>query len=189
VTYAVTASDNCPGSGTPVCSPASGSVFPLGVTTVSCSVADAAGNTSTCSFTVRVNDTQAPVINVQTQPLALWPPNHKYRTVNVTELVISASDGCDPSVNINSVVIEKVTSDEPGPANNDIVIAANCKSVNLRRERDGGGDGRVYTITFRVRDAAGNTTTATAKVTIPHSNNGNPAVDSGISYTVTSSCP
>lgn len=189
VTYAVTASDNCPGVGTPACSPASGSVFPLGVTTVSCSVADAGGRTSSCSFTVRVNDTQAPVLTVQTQPLELWPPNHKYVTITVAQRVISASDGCDATVNINSVVIEKVTSDEPGPANNDIVIAANCKSVDLRRERDGGGDGRVYTITFRVRDAAGNTTRATSKVTIPHSNNGNPAVDSGPSYTVTSNCP
>ncbi len=57
-----TATDNCPGVGAVGCSPASGSTFPKGITTVTCSVTDASQNTSTCSFTVTVNDTQQPVI-------------------------------------------------------------------------------------------------------------------------------
>jgi subtilisin-like proprotein convertase family protein len=52
VTYpAPTASDNCPGV-TAACVPPSGSTFPIGVTTVTCTATDAAGNTATCSFTV-----------------------------------------------------------------------------------------------------------------------------------------
>ncbi len=47
-------SDNCPGVGAPNCVPASGSFFPTGVTTVTCSVADAAANTAMCSFTITV---------------------------------------------------------------------------------------------------------------------------------------
>ncbi len=57
-----TASDNCPGVGSPVCSPASGSVFPKGTSSVTCTVSDASGNTANCSFTVTVNDTQNPTI-------------------------------------------------------------------------------------------------------------------------------
>jgi hypothetical protein len=54
VTYpAPTVSDNCPGA-TVVCSPASGSVFPEGSTTVTCTATDAAGNSASCSFTVTV---------------------------------------------------------------------------------------------------------------------------------------
>jgi hypothetical protein len=53
VTYNVTASDNCPGV-TTVCAPPSGSVFPLGTTTVTCIATDTSGNTATCSFTVTV---------------------------------------------------------------------------------------------------------------------------------------
>ncbi|MEW6207722.1 MAG: HYR domain-containing protein [Acidobacteriota bacterium] len=49
------ASDNCAGVSV-VCSPASGSVFPLGVTTVSCLARDAADNKAGCSFTVTVFD-------------------------------------------------------------------------------------------------------------------------------------
>jgi subtilisin-like proprotein convertase family protein len=47
------ATDNCPGV-TVSCVPPSGSSFPLGATTVTCTATDAAGNTATCSFTVNV---------------------------------------------------------------------------------------------------------------------------------------
>lgn len=46
-------------------------------------------------------------------------------------------------------------------------VAADCKSVQLRAERAGNGDGRVYTITLKVADASGNVRTATAKVAVP----------------------
>ena len=62
--------------------------------------------------------------------------------------------------------------------------------MQLRADRDGNGDRRVYTITFSVRDAAGNTGFATAKVTVSHDQgNGNDAVESGPAYTVISGCP
>lgn len=41
---------------------ASGSLFPLGTSTITYSATDAAGNVSTCSFDIIVNDTEAPVI-------------------------------------------------------------------------------------------------------------------------------
>jgi hypothetical protein len=47
---APTATDNC--SATAVCSPPSGSFFPAGVTTVTCTATDTSGNTSNCSLTV-----------------------------------------------------------------------------------------------------------------------------------------
>jgi hypothetical protein len=48
-----TVSDNCPGT-TVVCSPPSGSLFPTGVTTVTCTASDTSGGQSSCSFTVTV---------------------------------------------------------------------------------------------------------------------------------------
>jgi hypothetical protein len=54
-TFTTTASDNCPGV-TVVCNPPSGSCFPVGVTTVTCTATDASGNTATCSFTVTTFD-------------------------------------------------------------------------------------------------------------------------------------
>ena len=53
VSFTVTASDNC-GTPTIVSSPASGSFFPVGTTTVISTATDACGNIKTCSFTVTV---------------------------------------------------------------------------------------------------------------------------------------
>jgi hypothetical protein len=177
------------GCGTITCDHLSGSFFDVGTTTVTCT--STAG--PTCSFTVTVNDTEPPVITTS-GPKTLWPPNHKYVTFNVGDLVSSVSDNCDSSIGISSVHITRVTSDEPnnsggdGNTTNDIVIAADCKSVQLRAERMGGKNGRVYTITLSVTDSAGNTGAATVQVTVPHSQNGSPAVDDGPQYTVVSGC-
>jgi hypothetical protein len=48
-----TVSDNCPGT-TFVCTPPSGSTFPVGATTVTCTATDASGNTASCAFIVTV---------------------------------------------------------------------------------------------------------------------------------------
>jgi DNA-binding beta-propeller fold protein YncE len=51
---AVTATDSCSSSVTVNSTPASGSVFPVGATTVNATADDGAGHTSNCSFTVTV---------------------------------------------------------------------------------------------------------------------------------------
>jgi hypothetical protein len=150
-------------------------------------------STASQSASLTVNNTP-PGIVLNGNNIVLWPPDHSYHTINVTDLVASASS-CDGTVNINSVVIDTVTSDEvengnaDGNTYNDIVIGCDRKSVQLRSERDGSADGRVYTITFRVTDSFGNTSTATATVTVPKNQN-TAAVNSGVHYTVTSAtCP
>jgi len=59
-----TATDNCPGAITVIrlSGPASGSIFPLGVTSVTWRAIDGAGRSSTCSFAVTVTDVTPPVI-------------------------------------------------------------------------------------------------------------------------------
>lgn len=154
------------------------------------------GSPSSASGTItNVPDSGAPTITlIANVNMTLWPPNHQYESIAVTDFVASASDNCDPTVDINDVYILKITSDEAENGNgdgntlNDIVIGASCKTAQLRSERAGNGDGRVYTITFKVKDNVGNFSTATAKVTVRKSPN-NPAVDSGVQYTVNSICP
>jgi uncharacterized repeat protein (TIGR01451 family) len=65
-TYATpVGSDNCPGATTTrTAGLASGSVFPIGTTTVTHTVTDGAGNTASCSFTVTVLTTQAVIQNM-----------------------------------------------------------------------------------------------------------------------------
>ena len=106
-----------------------------------------------------------PVVDVSVTPDELWPPNHNYRDVQAT---VSVTDA-DPNA---SVTLLSVTSNEPDSVNkgdkpNDIVIVDDY-NFQLRAERLGSGDGRVYTITYEVTDACGNSTTASATVTVPH---------------------
>jgi uncharacterized repeat protein (TIGR01451 family) len=63
-TFTASASDVVDGARLVICSPASGSTFPLGVSTVSCTSTDTHGNTAPGSFTVSVRDTTPPTIRV-----------------------------------------------------------------------------------------------------------------------------
>lgn len=102
VTYTATATDAVDGPRPVTCSPASGSTFPPGVTTVNCSASDLSGNTATGSFSVTVVDTTPPVINVplaQADAEATSPSGAVVTyTVNGSDLVSGAvSVTCTPS--------------------------------------------------------------------------------------------
>jgi uncharacterized repeat protein (TIGR01451 family) len=159
------------------------------------SATDPSGNVGTATRTVTVVDTIPPTITLNSYAPSMWPPNHKYSTFRVTDFVTAVSDSCNTALGVGNVVIEKVTSDEPdngggdGDTANDMLIAADCKSVQLRSERNGSGDGRVYVITFKVSDGT-NVTRKTVKVIVPHDQgHGGSAVDSGVHNTVNGSCP
>ena len=195
VSFTVTAKDNCPGV-TVTTVPASGSVFPVGTTTVTATATDASGNKTISTFKVKVKETQPPVINIAANPIVLlWPANGNYQTINVSQCVLSVTDNCG-SIPVTSVKITKVTSDElenasgdaDGNTTKDIKIADNCKSVDLRRERKSTGNGRVYTIYLSVNDASGNTGTATFKVIAPITQTGTTAVTDATAYYVSSNC-
>jgi hypothetical protein len=154
------------------------------------------GSCGSASQTAILTVGNPPVITIGTSNINVWPPNHAYQTFTAADFGATAS-GCDGDLT-SSIVIASVTSDEPedslvgadGTTLNDIVIAADCKSVQLRRERDADLNGRVYTITFKVTDSGGNTTTATATVSVPISQGNGAAVNGpGPGYTVNSLCP
>jgi hypothetical protein len=95
VSYTASATDAFDGVVDVTCLPGSGSTFPLGATTVSCSAADRAGNVATGSFGVHVVDTTPPnmpdlpdVIGEATSPTG----------ANVTWPVAYADDLVDGSV-------------------------------------------------------------------------------------------
>lgn len=61
--FTATAIDNEDGSVPVTCTPASGSLFPLGTTTITCTATDAAGNSASVTFTKTVVDTTPPAAN------------------------------------------------------------------------------------------------------------------------------
>jgi hypothetical protein len=64
VSYSASASDSLSGLNTFSCTPPSGSAFPLGTTTVSCSATDKAGNSASGTLTVSVQDKTPPTLTL-----------------------------------------------------------------------------------------------------------------------------
>src|SRR6185503_7476135 len=81
VQFNVTGSDNC-SSVSVVCTPVSGSVFPLGTTPVNCTATDSAGNTAQGSFTVQVADREPPVVTVPGNMIVPTDPGQGTAVVN-----------------------------------------------------------------------------------------------------------
>jgi hypothetical protein len=75
-----------------------------------------------------------------------------------------------------------------GDTTNDIVIAPDCRSVQLRAERAGTSDGRVYAITLRLSDNRGNVTRRDFEVSVPIDQEGVPAVKGAPALTVIGGC-
>lgn len=167
-----------------------------GTYTASLKVTNDAGISSTYSVTITVKDTTPPTITASSKPMTFWPPNHKYQTVSIKDFVSSVKDIGDPSVDISKVVITSVGSDEPefAPGKDDEntlkdIVIKDSHTVDLRAERQGDGNGRVYTINYQVSDASSNTAYGSYQVWVPHDQGkGSTAVDDGAAkgYTVNS---
>ncbi len=129
--------------------------LPPGTNVVSVAVTDSGGNTVSCSTLITVVDTAAPVIvSASAQPAELWPPNHKLVDVVVRARV---TDTCtDATWRIVSVSSNQpVNGGGDGNTAPDWVISGERK-LQLRAERSGNQGDRIYTITLRATDTAGN---------------------------------
>ena len=145
-----------------------------GIHTLEYKSVDRAGNEEAVrSLTLKV-DKAAPTLNVVLDKDAIWPPNHKMVTVTAN---VYATDIVSQ---VDSIVLVSITSSEPdggpddGDEPNDIQGAEFSTfdtSFQLRAERLGGA-GRVYTVTYMVTDKAGNKTTISATVKVPHDQSG-----------------
>lgn len=143
--------------------------LPLGTNAITVTTADTVSNTASCSTVVTVVDTIPPVITrVSANPATIWPPNHKMIAVRVSADV---TDICGPTTWKIISVSSNESSDGRGDGHTspDWTITGD-HTVNLRAERSGRGNGRIYTITVQATDVAGNLSESkTVTVTVPHS--------------------
>jgi HYR domain/Secretion system C-terminal sorting domain len=70
---------------------ASGDFFPVGTTTVTYTFTDEAGNSATCSFSVKVSDTEAPVANCQDATVTL---SGGTASISTSDIDLASSDNC-----------------------------------------------------------------------------------------------
>jgi hypothetical protein len=112
-------------------------------------------------------------------PARLWPPNHKLQTVVLAGIT-------DPDGDPVTVTVTGITQDEPtgGLGDGDTApdgYGAGTPSPQVRAERSGLGNGRVYKIAFTASDGKGGTCPGSATVGVPHDVKDLP-VDDGQAY-------
>ena len=160
------------------CTPASGSTFPVGTTSVTCTTTDSAGFTAAVTFTVTVRRNTLVCSTATVSPGSLWPPNH--------QLVAISIGGVAPTG--GGAITTRVTSifqDEPtqGLGDGDTAIDGFIESgsARVRAERSGDGNGRVYYLNFTATAPSGSFCTGTVTVGVPH-DQAHPAVGDGPKY-------
>ena len=107
-----------------------------------------------------LNDTQAPAINnLSTSASELWPANKKMKDIWID---YTTTDNCPSEVTTQL----SITSNEPITTSDWKII--DNHHIQLKAERAGNGNGRIYTITIIATDQAGNKATKSTTVLVPH---------------------
>jgi hypothetical protein len=109
-----------------------------------------------------LSDSSPPVIsNVSATPAVIWPPNQK-----MVDVTIGYSVSDDSALPANPSRIISISSNEPISQADAVIVDAH--HVRLRAERLGQENGRTYTITVKATDRAGNSSTQSVRVMVPH---------------------
>ena len=144
--------------------------------------------TATPTATPTSTPTNAPPICSAAAPSAsiLWPPDHRLVNVSITGVF-------DPDGDTVTTTITSVTQDEPltGLGSGDTcpdAVGVGTHTAQLRAERAGTADGRVYHLSFTATDSAGKACTGVVTVCVPHDQSGRPCVDEGPLFNSTGPC-
>lgn len=140
---------------------------------------------NTTNVAVVAGSTNRPPVCTSAAPSVglLWPPNHEFAAVSI--LGVTDPDGDTVTLSVTGITQDEAVN-APGSGNTAPDGAGLGTDVaQVRAERAGGGDGRVYGIAFRADDGKGGTCNGTVNVGVPKSQNGNAPVNSGQLYNST----
>ncbi len=114
-------------------------------------------------------------------PSSLWPPNHQFVPVQV--IGVTDPDGDPVTITVNSIFQdEPVLSPGSGNTSPD-GTGVGTSTAQLRAEREGAGNGRVYHVAFTADDGNGGTCTGEVLVGVPKSQGAKAGpVDDGALY-------
>lgn len=137
-------------------------------------------NTATVRITVVGTNSHAPNCESATaNPMTiLWSPQHKMTAIGIQNVI-------DPDGDPISIIVTRVMQDEPvndngeGNTSPDAIVSP----LQVRAERSGNGNGRVYHMSFNASDGRGGTCSGAVTVCVPHDQQpGSTCMDEGPVY-------
>ncbi|HEY8461468.1 MAG TPA: carboxypeptidase-like regulatory domain-containing protein, partial [Blastocatellia bacterium] len=177
VTVTLSASDNCSGVARTEFSTDGGATWETyagnlsfdsdGIRTIHYRSVDNAGNVEAAqSLTIRIDRT-APAISLSADPSIIWPPNGKTVPVTITG---SGADAVSGLAALSYVVTDEYGTPLGIPLRSlSGGTATWADQLRVEARRHGHDfDGRVYKVAATIADVAGNTSTATAIIRVPH---------------------
>jgi YVTN family beta-propeller protein len=114
--------------------------------------------------TVQTPCPPAVITGASASPSTLWPPNHRMVDVTVDYTVTSS---CPTSCALDAASNEGPDAIGEGNTTADWIVI-NPNRVGLRAERAGIGNGRIYSVMIACTNSAGQSSTASITVTVPH---------------------
>jgi PKD repeat protein len=147
VTFAATATDAVDAQPTFTLSPASGSQFPLGETTVNVTATDDAGNTASGTFKVFVVDTTGPTI--------VLPPDQTFEATSAAGAVVNFSEATTPG-ETSTITYQPANGSQFPLGTTTVLVTAN----------DSLGNESTGTFTLTVVDTTAPTLTLPADITV-----------------------
>ena len=138
----------------------------VGTDTLQVSVPNLAGSFASNTATATWVDLPLDCSQASPSPAMLWPPNHKFVPVTISGVV-------DPESLPITTTITGIRQDEPTQAPGTghtcpDATGIGTSTAQLRAERDGHGDGRVYHVAFSAVDTEGASCTGEVTVCVPH---------------------
>ena len=118
---------------------------------------------------------------------SLWPPNHKFVPINVTG-VTDPDTGDTVTINIDSIFQDEPVSGKGSGKTTPDGQVVDSSTAEVRAERSGKGNGRVYEIGYTADDGNGGTCSGTVAVGVPHDKKGT-AVNDNATTTYDSTAP
>jgi len=179
-------SDNCPGIAT-VCTPASGSTFPIGSTLDSCTTTDASNNTGTCTFDVELeNPADLAVIKNDTPDPVEAGANLTY-TINV----INNGPADAQNVSLDDVIPANTTfvsfnAASAGWTTTSPAVGGTAPPINAFKTSVANGETATFTLVVKVDNGVPDGTVITNTATITGESPGDDDTGNNSSTTTTS---
>ena len=128
---------------------------------------------------VKEENTPPDCSKAKANPDKLWPPNHKLENISIQGISDSENDPF-------TITVTSITQDEPtnGLGDGDTSpdgFGVGTSNPQVRAERSGKGNGRVYQINFKAVDSKGAECNGSVKVGVPHDKKDTP-IDDGQNY-------